>query len=164
MGPTASAWSPPDNGPETVSRFIQRFFSLACVCGCVCSHVCSLYIDCILVNGMFQDSAGQASCPRPSGHQHNLCTVRLCCLGGGSLDGGDLVSPRCLGPSRSTPEGCGAAHGPRHPAYFLLLGSKCSGSFSGFCLFRDVWLSLWLSARKQKFFVGYGCPLSHGPK
>ena len=31
---------------------------------------------------------------------------------------GRLRSPRCLGPSRLTPEGCGAAHGPRHPAYF----------------------------------------------
>ena len=31
------------------------------------------------------------------------------------------MSPRCLGPSRPTPEGRGAAHGPRHPAYPLLL-------------------------------------------
>ena len=30
------------------------------------------------------------------------------------------MSPRCLGPSRSTSEGRGAAHGPRHPAYPLL--------------------------------------------
>ena len=30
------------------------------------------------------------------------------------------MSPRCLGPSRPTPEGRGAAHGPRHPAYPLL--------------------------------------------
>ena len=47
----------------------------------------------------------------------------FCYLGGGSLDGGDLASPRCLGPPRSTPAGRGAAHGPRHPAYSLLLSS-----------------------------------------
>ena len=47
----------------------------------------------------------------------------FCDLGGGSLDGGDPASPRCLGPPRSTPAGCGAAHGPRHSAYSLLLSS-----------------------------------------
>ena len=39
------------------------------------------------------------------------------------------MSPRCLGPSRSTLEGCGAAHGPCHPAYVLLLGLAGSGLF-----------------------------------
>ena len=53
-----------------------------------------------------------------------LYYFRFCYLEGGSLDGGDLVSPRCLGPSRLTPEGCGAAHRPRHPAYLLLLGFR----------------------------------------
>ena len=55
--------------------------------------------------------------------------LSLCNLEGGSLDGGDLVSPRCIGPSRLTSGGCGAAHGPRHPAYLLFLGSKGSGLF-----------------------------------
>ena len=68
-------------------------------------------------------------CSRPAkrraqnlqGISNLFVVVSFCCLGGGSLDGGDLVSPRCLGPSRPTPEGRGAAHGPRHPAYPLLL-------------------------------------------
>ena len=113
---------------------------------------------------MFQDKAGQESGPKPSGYKFPLCLFKLCCLGGGSLDGGDLVSPRRLGPSRSTPGGCGAAHGPRHPANLLLLGTKCFGLCFGFCLYRDVWVRLWLFARNQKFFVDSGCPLSHGPK
>ena len=59
--------------------------------------------------------------PTPSGSSpFYYVDVKVCYLGGGSLDGGDPGSPRCLGPSRSTPEGCGAAHGPRHPAYPLL--------------------------------------------
>ena len=68
------------------------------------------------------------------------------------------MSPRCLGPSRSTPEGCGAAHGPRHPAYLLLLGSKCPGLFFGLGLYRDVWVRSRLSARKQKVSVGCVSP------
>ena len=44
MGPTTSAWSPPDNGPETDRRFIRRLFPLPCVCGCVRSLFCSLCI------------------------------------------------------------------------------------------------------------------------
>ena len=60
--------------------------------------------------------------PNPSGSSPlYYVDVRVCYLGGGSLDGGDIASPRCLGPPRSTPEGRGAAHGPRHPAYPLLL-------------------------------------------
>ena len=60
--------------------------------------------------------------PRPSGStSFYYVDDRLCYLGGGSLDGGDVGSPRCLGPPRLTPEGCGAAHGPRHPANPLLL-------------------------------------------
>ena len=58
--------------------------------------------------------------PIPSEYKYHVGFFRHCYLEGGSLDGGDLVSPRCLGPSRSTSEGSGAAHGPRHPAYPLL--------------------------------------------
>ena len=68
----------------------------------------------------------------------------FCYLEGGSLDGGDLVSPV----SRTLKiEGCRAAHGPRHPAYLLLLGLTCSGlfwfmsflgfGFARFCLLRS---------------------------
>ena len=60
--------------------------------------------------------------PKPSGSSpFYYVDVKVCYLGGGSLDGGDIASPRCLGPPGSTPEGRGAAHGPRHPAYPLLL-------------------------------------------
>ena len=78
----------------------------------------------------------------------------LCYLGGGSLDGGDLGSPRCLGPPTLTPEGCGAAHGPRHPAYPLLLrsliplwgfGSHSSWAEGSICVF----------APKQRCFVRF---------
>ena len=52
---------------------------------------------------------GQVSDPNPQKFKFP-CGVSLlfCFLGGSSLDWGDLVSPRCLGPSRWTPEGCGA--------------------------------------------------------
>ena len=57
------------------------------------------------------------------------------------------MSPRCLRPSRLTSEGCGAAYGPRHPAYLLLLGSKCSGLF----WFMRVCVRSILSAPKQNY-------------
>ena len=77
-----------------------------------------------------------------------------CYLEGGSLDGGDLVSPRCLGPSRSTSEGCGAAHGHRHPAYPLLLRPVIS--LWGF-RFHYSWVlgSAWVFALRQRFFVRF---------
>ena len=94
----------------------------------------------------------------PQGKNFFFVFVRVCCLGGGSLGGGDFLSPRCLGPSRSTPEGCGAAHGPRHPANLLLLGLKCPGLFVGFCPSREIWVRFRLSARKQKVSVGCVSP------
>ena len=66
--------------------------------------------------------ASRGAGKKPSGSSpFYYVDVKVRYLGGGSLDGGDLASPRCLGPPGSTPEGCGAAHGPRHPAYPLLL-------------------------------------------
>ena len=127
------------------------------MCGCVRSLVCSLCIKYIKkVCSRIRPAKSRAQNLR--GIRFVYAYVNFCCLGGGSLDGGDPVSPRCLGPSRSTPEGCGAAHGPRHPAYLLLLGSKCFGLFFGFCTSRDVWVRLWLFARKQKLFCWLGLP------
>ena len=119
MGPTASSRPPPENGPETGRRCVWRLFSLPCVCGCVCSRfrsLCVMYT--MMVSVCYRPAKSRAQNLR--GTSFFFAYVSSCCLGGGSLDGGDPGSPRCLGPSRSTPEGCGAAHGPRHPAYPLL--------------------------------------------
>ena len=94
----------------------------------------------------------------PQGRSFLCAPVTVCYLGGGSLGRGDLVSPRRLGPSRSTPEGCGAAHGPRHPAYLLLLGGSVLSCSFGFCPSRESWVRFRLSARKQKVSVGCVSP------
>ena len=96
--------------------------------------------------------------PKPSGSSPlYYVDVKVCYLGGGSLDGGDLASPRCLGPPGSTPEGRGAAHGPRHPAYPLLLRPVIS--FWGF-RFHSSWFlgSVWVFALKQRFLYAFVLP------
>ena len=106
-------------------------------------------------------------CSRPAKRRaHNLqgisnlfVVVSFCCLGGGSLDGGDLVSPRCLGPSRPTPEGRGAAHGPRHPAYPLLLRHFDSALGFSLAFFSVVWVRIGFFAPKQRFFVCFSFAL-----
>ena len=123
MGPTASSRPPPgqrSRDPEMICRiscslvWLHRLLSLLFF---------ALSVFCFRVAGrVFQIIDRPSVGPKPSGSSSfYYVVVEVCYLGGGSLDGGDLASPRCLGPSRSTPEGCGAAHGPRHPAYPLLL-------------------------------------------
>ena len=54
-----------------------------------------------------------------------------------------------------TPEGCGAAHGPRHPAYLLLRGRNVLVCSFGFCLSRESWVRLGclLGSKKSLFAV-----------
>ena len=147
----------PGKRPRDLSTSCSASFRFICVWGCVRSPFRSL---CIMYTTMvcFRQRPAKSRTQNLQGRSFLSAFVSFCCLGGGSLDGGDLVSPRCLGPSRLTPEGCGAAHGPRHPAYLLLLGLKCSGLFVGFCPSREVWVRFRLSALKQKFSVGCGLP------
>ena len=162
MGPTTSAWSPPDNGPETVRRCVCRIFSLPCVRGCVRSRVCFLCIMHIkTVCSRFRPAKRRAQ--NLQGTRFIYVYFCFCYLGGGSLDGGDHVSPRCLGPSRSTPEGCGAAHGPRHPAYPLLLRPVISSWGFRFLFLLGFWVRLGLFAQKQRFFVCFFVPFKTRP-
>ena len=72
------------------------------------------------------------------------------------------MSPRCPRPSRSTSEGRGAAHGPRHPAYPLLPRSLILlwgfGPHS-FCFVGSVCVF----ARKRRFFVRFCQPFKTRP-
>ena len=72
------------------------------------------------------------------------------------------MSPRCLGPSRSTSEGRGAAHGPRHPAYPLLPRSLILlwGFGSHFFCFVG---SVCVFARKWRSFVRFCLPFKTRP-
>ena len=106
---------------RSVGRYNWRLFAFLRVRLRSLSFLLSLYY--VYEDGLCQKQAGQASGPKPLRVAVFFSLLsKSCCLGGGSLGGGDPVSPRCLGPPRSTPKGCGAAHGPRHPAYLLLLG------------------------------------------
>ena len=148
--------SPGQRPRETVTMCSATFRCL-CVCGGVCSFVrslCIMYIEMVCCRKRPAKSRAQ----NLQGISFLLAFVCFCCLGGGSLDGGDLVSPRCLGPSRLTPEGCGAAHGPRHPAYLLLQGGKVLACSFGFCPSREFWVRFRLSARKQNDPVGCVSP------
>ena len=124
MGPTTCSWSPPENGPEELRGSVWRPFSAG-----VRVRLRSLLflLSLYLVHKFtvcFRVRPAKRRAQNLQGTSFFNVRVSFCCLEGGSLDGGDLVSPRFLGPSRSTSEGCGAAHGPRHPAYLLLLGLK----------------------------------------
>ena len=123
MGPTASSRPPPgqrSRDPEMICRiscslvWFSRWLSLLFF---------ALSVSCFSFAGRVLQTIDRPSVgPKPSGSApFYYVDVKVCYLGGGSLDGGDLASPRCLGPPGSTPEGRGAAHGPRHPAYPLLL-------------------------------------------
>ena len=172
MSETKQRWGrrwarPPPRGlPRTTAQrpfedVSVGFFSLLCVCGCVRSRVCSLCIVYLkTVCSRFRPAKRRAQ--NLQGTRFLYAYFCFCYLGGGSLDGGDHVSPRCLGPSRSTPEGCGAAHGPRHPAYPLLLRPVMSSW--GF-RFHFSWLlgSAWVFALKQRFFVRFFLPFKTRP-
>ena len=116
-GPDHLLVVPPGKRPRgTLERCLASFFRLRLVCGCVCS--------CFSLSLYFVSKFTVCFSVRPAKRRaRNLqgtsllyVYVSFCYLGGGSLDGGNLVFPRCLGPSRLTSEGRGAAHGPRHPA------------------------------------------------
>ena len=127
MGPATSSWPPPGKRSRDRLKICKAsLFRLRCVSGCYCSCcLLSLYpVHTLLAcNGSDRPSA----------------SFRFSYLEGGSLDGGDLVSPRCLGPSRLTSGGCGPARGPRHPANLLLFGFQWSGIVSAYVL-----LGLWV--------------------
>ena len=66
MGPTTSAWSPPDNGPEIRLDDLSGAFSLILrVRLRSLSFSLSLYY--VYVDGSCQVQAGQASGPKPLG-------------------------------------------------------------------------------------------------
>ena len=88
-------------------------------------RVCFLFRSlCIMYMKMVFDRNRPAKrrAQNPQGRSFFFASVIVCCLGGGSLGGGDLVSPRCLGPSRSTPEGLRG--GPWAPPPRLSFASK----------------------------------------
>ena len=119
-GPDHLLVVPPGKRPrDPVTTCMASFFRGCCVCGCVCScFPLSLYL---VYPSLDYCRVRPAKCRARHLQGARILSVYFshCYLEGGSLDGGDLVSPRCLGPSRSTSEGRGAAHGPRHPAYPL---------------------------------------------
>ena len=66
MGPTTSAWSPPDNGPETrLTRYSAFFRFTVRVRLRSLSFPLSLYY--VYYDGLCQEKAGQESGPKPSG-------------------------------------------------------------------------------------------------
>ena len=117
-GPDHLLVVPPGKRPRDLSTTcMASFFSaVVCLCGCVCScYSLSLYL---VYPFLDYCKVRPAKCRARHLQGASIISVYFshCYLEGGSLDGGNLVLPRCLGPSRSTSEGRGAAHGPRHPA------------------------------------------------
>ena len=116
---------------------------------------------------MFQVSAGQESGPKPSGYTlPSRLFLLLLSWGRFPRRGRPCVSSVSrtlnLRASRSTPEGCGAAHGPRHPAYPLLLRPVMS-SWGFRFLFSWLLGSAWVFTLKQRFFVRFFLPFKTRP-